>query len=656
MNPLDYSEVIKIVKIQNSKLMKKNIVLLTAVVLLGAANAQTRKTNKKAKAPEPPVTVEDLISKGIALYDSTKYEKAIMIFEKCVAMDSTCGDAYLYLSSAHWMMWFKLMNDYDYENEATQAHMDSLIDEHLKKSSSYGEAAILYTPPTDCEKKLKAYCLTRQCMQVNYYSTTYTTDYISPAIDLVEKNHLLDSCHYFMSPEILDINSTLCEFLFDLYHTASFQAERDVFNLPSEEEPDELLEKCIRINKTIIQHTDKNNPEYDINSIYLKLANYYLNLYNYDSAYTYITKVDDGYITEIGMENLYSYSAFVLYMAGRYDESSNKYIELISEKRPQAWSETQYAFNRDYADMLTEKLMKISGNFDDNDWFYMFQFLFIQNDYEKSIQINESLRKQGKNSLFTDYYAALSTMHLGNYKKAVKCFDALLKDNPDLLSVYQYKVEALNAQGKKKAAYKIANSLLTEHKYWEALTEYEFLNQNYTKVIQMFDNWLSDYFAIVEESVIEEGAVEEHPVEVIDEEMPVTIEEQDFIKIIYYRAYSYIFSGQPEKAKDDLQYLVDNANIDMQAHAYVELGRSDEALRMLNQIKGANILNPRHHRSLCVLYCRMGNTDKALWELDIALQLGFRDFYFLETDPLISSIRELPKFKELIKKYKKIPR
>lgn len=633
--------------------MKKIVLLLTAVVLLGAANAQTRKINKKAKAVEPPVTVERVMADGMALYDSTKYEEAIVAFEKCIAMDSTYGDAYLYLASAHWRLGFDLMNTF-FDSVSVALEAQTQIGNHLDKSISYGESAILYIPPTDCVKKLKAYCLTIQSSRNHSYASFSSNDYISPAIDLVEKSHLLDSCPVFISSDFLDINSPLCEFLYYLYESASFQADKNL-TFSDEENRDELVKKCIKIDKTILQHLESDYPYYDWNTTYLKLADIYIRILNYDSAYTYLTKLDDDYITESGMDFLYSYSAFILYMAGRYNESVDKYAEIITDKKSQAWSDVNYCFNRDFSDLLTKRLMKISDGFDNDDWFFMSQYLFIQNDYETAIQINESLRKQGKSHISTDYFAALSTLHMGDYKKAVKCFDAMIKDNPDVYSLYQHKVEALNVQGKKKAAYKNAQDLFTNHFIWNSLLDLEFMNQNYDRVITLCDQLLKSYIfeAVEEEAAIEEIAVEEPAVEVVDEE---PLDKEDILRLVYDRAYSYILSGHPEKAKDDLLYLVENANIDMQAHAYVELGRSDEALKMLSQIKEANIRNPRHHKSMCVLYTRMGNTDKALNELETALQLGFRDFYFLETDPLISSLRELPTFKELVKKYKKIPR
>ena len=47
----------------------------------------------------------------------------------------------------------------------------------------------------------------------------------------------------------------------------------------------------------------------------------------------------------------------------------------------------------------------------------------------------------------------------------------------------------------------------------------------------------------------------------------------------------------------------------------------------------------------------MALTEAALAQLDRALELGYLDFSHLEIDPDLESVRQLPQFAELLKKY-----
>lgn len=64
--------------------------------------------------------------------------------------------------------------------------------------------------------------------------------------------------------------------------------------------------------------------------------------------------------------------------------------------------------------------------------------------------------------------------------------------------------------------------------------------------------------------------------------------------------------------------------------------------------------NAGNYYDAACLHSRMGELDKSVYFLQIALEKGYRRFAHLEMDDDLNAIRELPKYKELIQQYKNI--
>jgi tetratricopeptide (TPR) repeat protein len=84
---------------------------------------------------------------------------------------------------------------------------------------------------------------------------------------------------------------------------------------------------------------------------------------------------------------------------------------------------------------------------------------------------------------------------------------------------------------------------------------------------------------------------------------------------------------------------------------YARAGRFDQALAIDRRLIA---ILPNDAIVVYNLACSLamnGAAEAALAELDHALELGYLDFSHLEIDPDLESVRRLPQFAELLKKY-----
>jgi len=88
-------------------------------------------------------------------------------------------------------------------------------------------------------------------------------------------------------------------------------------------------------------------------------------------------------------------------------------------------------------------------------------------------------------------------------------------------------------------------------------------------------------------------------------------------------------------------------------YALFFLGQTDSAITWMNKMIELNPLDEGNYYDAACLYARMGNSTKALDNLEKALEKGFRRFYHIEIDDDLDSIRNLPRFNEILAKYKK---
>lgn len=87
------------------------------------------------------------------------------------------------------------------------------------------------------------------------------------------------------------------------------------------------------------------------------------------------------------------------------------------------------------------------------------------------------------------------------------------------------------------------------------------------------------------------------------------------------------------------------------ADAYTKRGRHREGLKIDQRLKQLKPNDPVVHYNLACSYSLLGNALSCLRALKKSLELGYRDFSFMEKDPDLAFVRNDPRFKELLSKY-----
>ena len=121
-----------------------------------------------------------------------------------------------------------------------------------------------------------------------------------------------------------------------------------------------------------------------------------------------------------------------------------------------------------------------------------------------------------------------------------------------------------------------------------------------------------------------------------------------------WRGRLELIQGDTAKAKVDFeQVLAVDTTIDGSVRQYALhfLGRDTEALAWMDSMLVAEPDKGNYYDAAC-LYALMGRTEQALNAFDKALSLGYRDFQHIAVDTDLDAIRDLPRFTEILNKYR----
>ena len=123
------------------------------------------------------------------------------------------------------------------------------------------------------------------------------------------------------------------------------------------------------------------------------------------------------------------------------------------------------------------------------------------------------------------------------------------------------------------------------------------------------------------------------------------------------RARTYELMGKNDLAKADFRKVVELDSIDggykYRMYALQALGDNRQAVACLDSLFKEKNDNGNNYEATC-LYSLMGEKDKALDYLEIALKKGYRDFPHMVVDTDLDNIRETPRYKQLVEEYKAI--
>lgn len=80
-----------------------------------------------------------------------------------------------------------------------------------------------------------------------------------------------------------------------------------------------------------------------------------------------------------------------------------------------------------------------------------------------------------------------------------------------------------------------------------------------------------------------------------------------------------------------------------------------DGLAIDKQLVAARPADPTAHYNLACRYALLKQSDMALVSLRKAVELGYRDFQFMEEDRDLDSIRKDPRFRQLVREYRMKP-
>lgn len=118
----------------------------------------------------------------------------------------------------------------------------------------------------------------------------------------------------------------------------------------------------------------------------------------------------------------------------------------------------------------------------------------------------------------------------------------------------------------------------------------------------------------------------------------------------------YTRKGEIEKATEEYEKVLalDTVPSDNSCamYALLALGRNDEAIDFMNKIIELDTLNAGNYYDAACIYGRIGDKQKSLENLKLALEKGFKRFPHIDNDDDMDPIRDMPEFQELINKYR----
>lgn len=132
------------------------------------------------------------------------------------------------------------------------------------------------------------------------------------------------------------------------------------------------------------------------------------------------------------------------------------------------------------------------------------------------------------------------------------------------------------------------------------------------------------------------------------------IELSPMVDAYLWRGRLELIQGDTAQAKIDFEYVVAaDTTMDGSARHYALhfLGRDAEALAWMDSVLMAEPNSDNYYDAAC-LYALTGRTEQALNAFDKALSLGYRDFQHIAADTDLDAIRDLPRFTEILNKYR----
>lgn len=341
--------------------------------------------------------------------------------------------------------------------------------------------------------------------------------------------------------------------------------------------------------------------------------------------FSYVTKLASDYSSG------YSFRAESLIGLKKYDEAIDDIIHALDID----YDNKAFYLMQDVADSamvpLVAKLKIQSTKNPNNDyWLYCLGAVYENKGaYKKAITYYTDCQKKNPSSV-TSCRISNCYSEIGDYASALQHIDnAIALDSTDYDNVMA-KADILYESGDAKAA------ILELSKYVAHYPEY--YGGYYRR------GWYKDNSSDVD------GAIEDYTIAIVLQ--------PDYAYAYLGRGDMYALKGDKKSAEADYKKVIEldtiPGNSSCAQYAYLELGQKEKAVEFMNNVIEKDPNDAGNYYDAACLHSRMGELDKSIEFLQTALEKGFRRFSHLEMDDDLDAIRELPKYKELIRHYKSI--
>ena len=246
--------------------------------------------------------------------------------------------------------------------------------------------------------------------------------------------------------------------------------------------------------------------------------------------------------------------------------------------------------------------------------------------YKQAIKFYEEANKRDV-SAYNLERIAICYEEDGQYENCLSTLERALNMEPQKGSLQSLRANVLYEAGRTKEAIEQWDTILVAHP--------DYAWGYYRR------GWFKEYSD-------PEGAIE-------DFTMAITLNPTDTYSYIS-RGNLYDKIGKKELAKEDYEKIIEiekkPKDYETLHYAYQSLGNYAKAMEVMDSIMVRDSTEAGTFYDAACLYARMNKTEQALAYLEKALKMGYRRFAHMENDHDMDSLRELPEYKDMVKKYK----
>ena len=288
-----------------------------------------------------------------------------------------------------------------------------------------------------------------------------------------------------------------------------------------------------------------------------------------------------------------------------------------------------FEFPKDQENLVAAKLKGLSAEnpLTGEYFYYLGQIYHLNKHYDKSKEILEKALEIDNHPVILSLISK-NYREMGDYEKALDYKEQEIQIRPDDETLFAEKGDILGDMGDYGGAI-------------ESLTQFidkapDYFGGYYRR------GWFKDL------SMQTEDAIEDYI-------MAITLN-PDYAYAHFGLGDMYTRKGETEKAKAEYEKVLSLDTIpndnSCAMYAYLALGRKEEAIDFLNKMIEADTLDAGNYYDAACIYARIGDNQKSLENLKLALEKGFRRFPHIENDDDMDPIRNLPEFQEIMNFYR----